>query len=180
MKNIKFVKNSIAFSIIEFIIGIILLFRPEGFTSAIIIAIGCMMIVSGVISTVRYFRCERSEAMNTNLLSRGLLLLIAGCFFVFNSTWFIVTFAVTTVLYGILMLFIGVIKFQNAIDGIRFKLKYRYINLIGAVLTLAAAILIIVNPFVSAQFIWKFIAVSMLVEAVMDIVSYCLIKGSKE
>jgi len=76
------------------------------------------------------------------------------------------------------MLVIGVIKFQSAIDCIRFKLKYWYINLIGAVLTLFSSALIITNPFTSTEFIWNYIAVAMLVEAAIDIVAYFSHKGN--
>lgn len=62
-------------SAIEFIIGLILLFRPEGFTSVIIVSLGVVLIILGAMSTVNYFRTEKSEAMKTNLLSKGLLCL---------------------------------------------------------------------------------------------------------
>ncbi|MEE1505324.1 MAG: DUF308 domain-containing protein [Acutalibacteraceae bacterium] len=174
MRNTKTIKSNTIFSAIEFIIGIILLFRPEGFTSVIIVALGCCFIVLGALNTINYFRTERVEAMKTNLLSKGLLLLIIGLFFTFNSKWFIVTFPITTVLYGVFMMLIGVVKFQSSIDGLRLKEKYWYINLIGALLTLFASVMIISNPFTSAEFIWKFIAVSMLIEAAIDILGYLL------
>ncbi len=174
MNNINSAKTNLTFSAVELIIGIILLFRPEGFTSVIIITLGCAFIILGVLSTINYFRTERVEAMKTNLLSKGVLFLIIGCFFAFNSKWFIVTFPVTTVLYGIFMLLIGVMKFQSSIDCFRFKLKYWYINLIGAGITLTSSVIIIANPFASTEYIWKFIAIAMLVEAATDILSVAL------
>lgn len=103
MTNIKSTKNSILMSAVEFIIGIILLFRPEGFTSVIIVSLGVVLILLGAISTVNYFRTEKSEAMKTNLLSKGLLCLIGGMFFAFNSKWFIKIFPISTLLYGVFM-----------------------------------------------------------------------------
>lgn len=174
MTNIKATKNSTLMSAVEFIIGIILLFRPEGFTSVIIVSLGVVLIVLGAMSTVNYFRTEKSEAMKTNLLSKGLLCLIGGIFFAFNSKWFIKTFPISTVLYGVFMLLLGVVKFQNTIDSFRFKVKYWYINLIGAVLTLFSSVMIITNPFTSTEFVWKYIAIALLVEAALDILSYLL------
>ncbi|MBR3816612.1 MAG: DUF308 domain-containing protein [Clostridia bacterium] len=174
MTNIKATKNSTLMSAVEFIIGIILLFRPEGFTSVIIVSLGVVLIVLGAMSTVNYFRTEKSEAMKTNLLSKGLLCLIGGIFFAFNSKWFIKTFPISTVLYGVFMLLLGVVKFQNTIDFFRFKVKYWYINLIGAVLTLFSSVMIITNPFTSTEFVWKYIAIALLVEAALDILSYLL------
>ena len=174
MGNLKITKNSTLMSAIEFIIGLILLFRPEGFTSVIIVSLGVVLIILGAMSTVNYFRTEKSEAMKTNLLSKGLLCLIGGIFFAFNSKWFIKTFPISTVLYGVFMLLLGVVKFQNTIDSFRFKVKYWYINLIGAVLTLFSSVMIITNPFTSTEFVWKYIAIALLVEAALDILSYLL------
>ena len=174
MSNLKITKNSTLMSAIEFIIGLILLFRPEGFTSVIIVSLGVVLIILGAMSTVNYFRTEKSEAMKTNLLSKGLLCLIGGIFFAFNSKWFIKTFPISTVLYGVFMLLLGVVKFQNTIDSFRFKVKYWYINLIGAVLTLFSSVMIITNPFTSTEFVWKYIAIALLVEAALDILSYLL------
>lgn len=174
MSNLKITKNSTLMSAIEFIIGLILLFRPEGFTSVIIVSLGVVLIILGAMSTVNYFRAEKSEAMKTNLLSKGLLCLIGGIFFAFNSKWFIKTFPISTVLYGVFMLLLGVVKFQNTIDSFRFKVKYWYINLIGAVLTLFSSVMIITNPFTSTEFVWKYIAIALLVEAALDILSYLL------
>ncbi|MBQ7862733.1 MAG: DUF308 domain-containing protein [Clostridia bacterium] len=174
MSNLKITKNSTLISAIEFIIGLILLFRPEGFTSVIIVCLGIVLILLGASSTVNYFRTEKSEAMKTNLLSKGLLCLIGGMFFAFNSKWFIKTFPISTVLYGVFMLLLGVVKFQSSADAFRFKMKYWYINLIGAVLTLFSSVTIITNPFTSTEFVWKYIAIALLVEAVLDILSYLL------
>lgn len=174
MSNLKITKNSTLISAIEFIIGLILLFRPEGFTSVIIVCLGIVLILLGASSTVNYFRTEKSEAMKTNLLSKGLLCIIGGMFFAFNSKWFIKTFPISTVLYGVFMLLLGVVKFQSSADAFRFKMKYWYINLIGAVLTLFSSVTIITNPFTSTEFVWKYIAIALLVEAVLDILSYLL------
>lgn len=170
----KITRNNMVFSVLELLIGLILLFRPNGFTSLIIITLGCIFLASGVLSTVNYFRTDHFEAMSGNLLSKGLLFLIIGMFFIFNNKWFIVTFPVTTVLYGVFMLLMGVVKFQGSIDCLRCKVKYWYINLIGAIITLVAAVLIIANPFASAEFMWRFIATAMLVEAVTDIIFFII------
>lgn len=167
-------KKNTGFATVEFAIGLILLFRPEGFTSVIIICLGIILILLGIMSTINYFRTEKSEAMKTNLLSKGLLCLIGGMFFAFNSKWFIKTFPISTVLYGVFMLLLGVVKFQSSADAFRFKIKYWYINLISAVLTIFSSVMIITNPFTSTEFIWKYIAIALLVEAVLDILSYLL------
>jgi len=46
------------------------------------------------------------------------------------------------------------------------------VALIGAVLTLVFALLILANPFASTAFLWTFIAISLIVEAVLDILAF--------
>lgn len=47
-----------------------------------------------------------------------------------------------------------------------------FVALIGAILSLVFAILIIVNPFASTAILWTFIAVSLIIEAVADILTF--------
>lgn len=49
-------------SIAEILVGILLLFNPVGFTSWIIMALGIILILAGLISTVEYFRTPAPEA----------------------------------------------------------------------------------------------------------------------
>ena len=85
-----------------------------------------------------------------------------------------VTFPLLTVLYGILTLVSGVSKVQWAVDMLRAKQKYWFVEVISAVLTIICAILILTNPFTSTAFLWTFIGVSMIVEAVVDVIAFFL------
>lgn len=103
---------------------------------------------------------------------KGLLFALLGIFCMFKSEWFIVTFPILTVFYGILTLMTGISKVQWAVDMLRRKQKYWFIAIIGAALTLVFAILILCNPFSGTAILWTFIAVSLIVEAIVDILSF--------
>lgn len=92
----------------------------------------------------------------------------------FRSNWFIVTFPLLTVIYGVLTLLGGINKVQWAIDMLRAKQKYWFVAIISAVLTLVFSALILANPFASTAVLWTFIAVTLIVEAVIDIVAFIL------
>ena len=72
----------------------------------------------------------------------------------------------------------GVSKIQWAVDMLRFKQKYWFVAMLSSVLTTIFSILIIANPFASTSILWKFIAVSMIIEAVIDLIS--IIFGSRQ
>ena len=76
--------------------------------------------------------------------------------------------------YGILTLVGGISKFQWTVDMYRQKQKCWYIEILSAVLTLLFAILILSNPFASTAILWTFIGISLIDEAVIDILAFVM------
>lgn len=164
--------SGLLMSVIEIVIGILLLVNPVGFTSGIIIALGIASTAIGIAHVIRYFRSDaQTAAMNGNL-TKGILLSAFGLLCALKSELLIATFPIITILYGILILAAGVSKLQNAIDMLRLDRKYWFVALISAILTLLFAILIITNPFTSTAVLWTFIGVSLIIEAVLDVLTF--------
>lgn len=165
-------KNSnLVMCIVELIVGILLLINPVGFTRGIIIALGIPLALQGIGSIVGYMREKPQAASEGNLLATGLLLTCGGLFCMFRSSWFIAAFPVLTMFYGVMTLVSAFGKLQWTADMLRLKQKYWFIALISAALSLVLAVLIITNPFSSTAALWVFIGVSMIVEAVVDVVT---------
>lgn len=59
-------------------------------------------------------------------------------------------------------------------DLLRLKQRFWFVSLIGAALTLVFGILILTNPFTTTVILWTFIAVTLIAEAAMDIVTFIL------
>jgi len=156
----------------ELIIGILLFIKPVGFTSAIIVTLGILVLANGVMEIVKYFRSDAREAAQEGRLSKGLLLTLLGAFCVFRSNWFILTFPVLTVIYGLLNLVLGMRKIQWAVDMFRLKHRYWFTALISAILSCVFAVLILADPFSTTEVLWKFIAVSLIIEAIVDCISF--------
>ena len=174
MRNINRSTGNLLTCIFEIMVGILLLIDPVGFTSGIIVVFGIVLAVIGAISLFRYFREDAETASQESGLAKGIIFAIFGLFCAFKSEWFMVTFPLLTVLYGILTLVSGVSKVQWAVDMLRAKQKYWFVEVISAVLTIICAILILTNPFTSTAFLWTFIGVSMIVEAVVDVIAFFL------
>lgn len=164
--------TSLGMCLLEIVIGILLLINPVGFTSGIIIAFGIVMMIMGVIKIIRYFKTDAVEAALGGTLTGGVLLAVAGAFCAFRSEWFIATFPVITIIYGVFILITGIFKLQKAVDMVRLKLDYWFVALIGAILTLIFAMLVILNPFASTTILWTFIGISLIVEAILDILTF--------
>lgn len=172
MTRVKRSSGSLIMCIAEVLIGVLLLVDPVGFTSGIIIALGLILALNGIRHTVRYFREDPQIAALDGNLSKGLICLLSGLFCIFNSNWFIVTFPILTMVYGIATLLTGISKVQWAVDMFRLKQKYWFIAIIGAVLTLVFALLILFDPFSSTAILWTFIAISLIIEAVIDVITF--------
>ncbi len=170
MRAIQKNGGSILMCVLEILVGVLLLVDPTGFTSAIIIAAGAALILYGAICIVRYFRAEAAEGALRQNLFKGLLLLLGGLFCVLRSKWFVDTFPLLTILYGIGLLISGVGKIQWMADMIRFGRKRWYLPAISAVLSLIFATIILCSP----TALWSFLGIVLIVEAVFDIVAIAL------
>ncbi len=170
--------SSMVMSLVEVIIGILLLVDPVGFTSGIIVTCGIVLMVMGIGMTVKYFRTEPEEAAVSQILVKGLLALLAGAFCAFNSHWFIATFPVLTLIYGVVILITGMTKLQWTVDMIRMKHRKWFWVAISAAISILCGIVIISSPFSSTAVLWMFIGISLMVEAVFDMIG-CIF-GNRE
>lgn len=162
--------NGILICLFEIIVGVLLLVNPIGFTKGIIISAGIILMFLGATSIIRYFCMEPLDAAKSQSLMKGLVLCLAGAFCTFKSIWFIVTFPVITLIYGVIILVAGLEKIQWMIDSIRLKKGKWYWAGISAAISMICAIVIIISPFESTAVLWMFTGVSLIVEAVFDVI----------
>ena len=178
MNTLKQRMNGTVMSIVELVIGILLLINPVGFTSGIIVMSGIILMICGLINAVKYFRSDPEDAAVKQLMVKGLAELLIGAFCAFRSHWFIVTFPVLTLIYGVVILFTGLTKVQWTVDMVRLKRKRWFLALISAVVSIVCGIVIITSPFSSTAVLWMFTGISLIVEAVFDIAA--AIWGNKD
>lgn len=170
MKMLKKSMVGIAVSLVELLIGILLLVDPVGFTSGIIIACGIGLMLGGIGSVIRYFLSAPEAAAVSQSLVKGLVALLAGAFCAFNSHWFLAAFPVLTLVYGIVILIVGLTKLQWTVDMIRLKRSRWYLSAISSVLSVVCGVVIITSPFSSTGVLWMFTGISLITEAVFDMI----------
>lgn len=69
---------------------------------------------------------------------------------------------------------------HNSACMLRMKQKYWYISAISAALTIIFAVLVLINPFSAVASLWTFIGVTMIIEAVLDIVTFICGRNEKK
>ncbi len=160
--------TSIIVALCEAVVGALLIINASGFTRGIITAVGLAMAVLGVIEIVKYFRLKPEEAVIVGGLAKGLILILGGVFCVFRSGWFIETFHVLTILYGVGDLVVGAAKIDGCVGLLRLKREDWLWSGISAIVTVICAVVILFNPFAEAGTLWIFTAVSLIIQAVLD------------
>ena len=85
-----------------------------------------------------------------------------------------------TTLYGIIILVSGVTKVQWTADMLRLKAGHWGWMAVSAVITLLCAVIILANPFSTTAALWMFIGITMIVQAVIDIIAAVLKKENAE
>lgn len=169
----------IIMSLCEAAIGVLLFINPTGFTRGIIVFVGIALFVLGVSSVVKYFRTSPpAVAAAEHGLTSGILEILAGLFCVIRGEWFILAFPILTVVYGIGILISGAAKVQITVDMLRMKADRWYLALISAVITVVCAVIILCNPFDATTVLWRFTAVTLIVQAVVDIITAILAKST--
>lgn len=171
LTHMKQNSGNIVLYIFELVLGILLWIDPIKFTNGIIILVGVALLVLGIVWLARYFRLNVIQAMAEHDLSKGLISAGLGLFCILRSEWFIDTFPILTILYGVAMLVVAITKIQTTVNLLRLKNSGWGISAISAVLTLLFAIIILADPFSTMEVLWRFIAVILIVEALLDIVA---------
>lgn len=180
MKSLKESANSIALCLFELVVGILLMINPIGFTSGIIKIAGVVMLALGVVEIVKYFRADVSEAAVSQTLTKGILFLLGGLFCILKTEWFIVTFPVLTIIYGVVILVAGIGKIQLTVDMLRQKNQKWFWAAISAVVSVVCAVVILRSPFTSATVLWTFTGISLIAEGVLDMITMFIRKRTAE
>lgn len=174
MKMLKEHVDGILLCLSEIVVGILLFINPVGFASGIIVMAGIVLLALGLIDVIKYFRADAKEAATGQYLTKGLLALLAGGFCAFKAQWFIATFPLLTILYGAAILIAGLGKVQMTVDMLRFKNKKWFWAAISAVISIIGAGIILKNPFTSTAVLWMFTGITLVVEAVFDVIAFVM------
>ena len=149
----------------ELAVGILLLVNPEGFTQAIIMALGAAVAVIGVFNILRYFRTSPAQAAMERRLAYGLGQLVLGAFCLIKADWLVGLFPVLTRLYGAAVLVLALFRIQQFVDVRRLGLARGLVSGVSALFTLLYAAMVLFIP----ETTWMFIGIMLLLEAAMDI-----------
>jgi len=161
-------------------VGILLLVDPIRFTGSILVAFGILATAYGIFKGIQYFLKAPMDAAKEQGLSKGLLYLAIGLFCVCRAGWILTSFSTTLILlYGIAMTVAGIFELQWTVDMLRLKKDGWIPQAISAVFALLVGVILLINPFNTAELLWNFAGIAIIVSAIPDVLVPFLKKKSK-
>lgn len=177
----KFLKNSNSgiFSLLEIVLGILLVLMPGTVISYFLIIAGAILAISGTVSLVKYFVAKPNEAVKGSLTG-ALVSLSIGVFLIICNAHVKGLLDTITLVIGAVILYTGYQKLENAVEKIR-KKQFFVVTLVSALITIVVAVLAIFNV-INKDIILQFIGVALIVEAVIDLADMIVgaLKNKKE
>ena len=152
-----------------FIIGILLLFKPDATVQFISIMCGSTVILLGAGAWISYF----TKTKSTILAILGTLAIIAGIILCVKYKSII---SVVLFLFGIFIIVSGIVDFVSAIDAKKNDLKSWIISLIMAAATIILGLIVVINPFDSMMMLTRLLGVALIAYAFMDLISFVQVK----
>lgn len=151
------------------VIGIILLIKPGEAVKLVSIFCGATVILLGIGAWISYF----TKFKSTILAILGTLAVIAGIVICVNYKSII---SIVLFFFGVFVLVSGVVDLVSALDAKRNDLKSWVISLLMAAVTIILGLLVVINPFDSIMVLTRLLGVSLIVYAIMDLISFIQIR----
>lgn len=164
IKDMK--KQLILTSLFSIVLGLVLVIWPDATKLAVGYLIGAALVIFGVVQIVRYFVYEVQLDLFRYDFVAGLLLLGAGVFLLMRPQ---VIVSVLPVLLGIVILIDGAVKIQQSMDLLRAGYGRWWLVMLFAVLSLAAGVLLLVDPFDAASTLMMLIGIALIYNGATDL-----------
>lgn len=175
MKMKTFGWDFTSWSVIAFyaVCGLLLLLWPSLALLIANYALAAVLCVVGIVLMVGYIRGEVLDGMMGYGLAKGLILLLIGIVLFVRSD---VLTNVLPWLWGVAMIAGGFGKFQMAFDLKRIGRERWWLLLIGSLVSFVLGTFSVTQPEFLAVVVTQFIGISLLVEAVLDMVALLVFK----
>ncbi|MBQ7548846.1 MAG: DUF308 domain-containing protein [Clostridia bacterium] len=156
------------------VLGLLVAIFPETSRSVIGYVVGAVLTALGIIRTIMYFTESKFQIVGSFALVQGTVLLVFGIYFLVKPE-FLAT--IMTAIFAVILIVGGVMKIQYAVDLLRFKFRYWWIELIIAALMIVLGIITFANPFEAEKALMIYVGISLMVNGILDIISILYISS---
>lgn len=160
----KHVKNRFSlYSVILALVGLVLLIFPGTTMQIVSYCFGGGLMLCGAFMAIRYFADKSVDFVYRSDLATGLIMLVIGLFVILK--WKTISSVIPFVL-ALMIVCDGVIELENAVSMKRMNVGNWAGVLVTSLITVAVGIVVLCNPFDSAQVLLRFIGACLLCDAV--------------
>lgn len=159
-------KSMLISTAVTLVLGVVLAFEPGKSIKGITAIIAILFMLIGIIQLIDYIRQERIEKMMSLSLILGIILLGIGVFLFINLESLI---NFITTLIGITIMIKSLFKLQFAFNIKGMSDKWFY-NLIVGAAGMILGIVLLVNPFQSAEIFLRIIGVLLVIGSIAELV----------
>lgn len=159
--------------VLIFALGIYSASNPTSSTTAICVALGIVLSVSGIYNIIKYILNMNKGPFFVLDIVYGILSIIAGIFIITNP---LSLASILTVGLGIWLIISSAFKLALAIQLKKFKEETWLFSLVTSLLVLIIGIIVIIKPFGTALVLTTFIGIIMCVYSAIDILQQWLFR----
>lgn len=167
MKNISLYlkKLSLITMIAGVLAGIVLIVKPQQSVQFICIIFGAITILLGAGSLYLYF----TKLKFTFIAVLGVLLMIAGIVICIRYEQLV---SAVIFLFGLFVTVSGAVDFFSALNARKNNLKTWIFSLVMSIGVVIMGVIVLINPFDSAILLTRLLGVSLLVYAMLDLITF--------
>lgn len=171
MKFFKELKwDALLTGILYILLGIVALVIPETMEKTLGYLLAVVLILAGAVSMISYLLRDAHQNYYHNDFLHGLISIGAGIFVLFKVEFII---AMIPFLLGVLVLISGCSKLQDVIDMRRMEYGNWIAMLVFAVVNVLLGILLMCNPFQSANLLFRLLGIGLIFSGVTDCFTTC-------
>ena len=137
----KLIGSAIVTSCLLIILGVLFIIYPEELLSILCYAIGAVVLIYGLILILRQIRDESAEITFGGRMIMGIFMCGVGIFFFIAP----LVAQILSIAFGLFLIIDGIVNLQKSIELKKMRYDYWWTDLILALLSVIAGVVLIVN-----------------------------------
>lgn len=177
MRTFKLYLPSILSILLEIVIGVLLMVDAEKLTVAIFTLFGVALLVLALVMTIRYLKSRKEGDGNAFMLITAILAFIIGLVLAAGASM-IVNLGVRlyAIFYGAVMIVNGILKISEFISLKKQGAAASGLRIISGILSIILGIVVISFNNMAISVVGLIIGITLLVEAVIDIMALIMVR----
>ena len=148
------------------LLGIALLIWPDVSQTVFCYAFGAMLVLSGLLQIAAYLVGKQKGLLQKLMFAGGLIAMVAGVWVLLSPGKVL---QLTVIVVGVVLLYHGAMDVKYSADLKRCESRVWAVALLCGLLTCAAGVLLLVNPFESNDLLFLMVAIGFLFDGASDL-----------